>query len=171
MNVPNLLTLCRFALVPLYLVVFFSGHPYATQWAFVVLLTAGLTDIIDGYLARKYKQVTDIGIMLDPLADKLMMIAVILSFVLTDRISWLAAGVFFVRDIGMIVGSALFHLNGKKPLPANALGKATTVMFYITFLLIMFDYPYAENVLWAVIALSFVTSFNYLIKFKRINAA
>ncbi|GAB6935060.1 MAG: CDP-alcohol phosphatidyltransferase family protein [Bacillota bacterium] len=171
MNVPNLLTLCRFALVPLYLVVFFSGHPYATQWAFVVLLTAGLTDIIDGYLARKYKQVTDIGIMLDPLADKLMMIAVILSFVLTDRISWLAAGVFFVRDIGMIVGSALFHLNGKKPLPANALGKATTVMFYITFLLIMFDYPYAENVLWAVIAFSFVTSFNYLIKFKRINAA
>ncbi len=72
MNLPNTLTLLRFFFIPLYLFLYFSEIPGRIYWAFGVLLLAGLTDVIDGYLARRNKQVTQLGIMLDPLADKLI---------------------------------------------------------------------------------------------------
>ncbi|MBO8165425.1 MAG: CDP-alcohol phosphatidyltransferase family protein [Brevibacillus sp.] len=169
MNVPNALTLFRMLLIPIYLFVFFSSYPHKIEIAYFILIIAGLTDIIDGYIARTYKMITDFGKMMDPLADKLMMLAVITSFFLTERISVWAALFFFARDIGMIVASAIFHLRGKKTVPANVFGKLTTVLFYVVFTLIMFQYPYAEIGLWIVIIFSFVTSAVYLVKFRVIN--
>ncbi len=166
MNVPNLFTVFRFCLIPLYLYVFFTGHP---KTALGVILLAGGTDVLDGYLARRRGETTPLGALLDPLADKLMMLAVISSFFLSERISVWAALFFFVRDIGMIVASVVFHLRGKKTVPANAFGKLTTVLFYIAFTLLMFQYPYGEEILWIVIAFSFVTSANYLAKIRLLN--
>jgi len=165
-NIPNALTLFRIALIPLYLFVFFSNN---IKLAFLILVIAGITDIVDGYIARKYKLVTEFGSLFDPLADKLMMLAVISSFFLSERISLWAALFFFVRDIGMIVASVVFHLRGKKTVPANAFGKLTTVLFYIAFPLIMFRYVYGEEILWAVIAFSFLTSAIYLAKVRLLN--
>lgn len=169
MNIPNMITIGRFFFIPIYLHVFFSDYPHKTELALLVILLAGLSDILDGYLARKYKWVTQLGIMLDPLADKLMMISVILSFVLSDMISWWAASFFLFRDIGMIVSSIFFHVQGKKTVPANFYGKMTTVLFYIAFLLIMYRVPYAEAYLWCVIALAFVASTIYLLAFRKVN--
>ncbi|GAA4720922.1 CDP-alcohol phosphatidyltransferase family protein [Brevibacillus fulvus] len=169
MNVPNLLTLFRIVLIPVYLYIFFLPGSYHTHIAFGILVLAGLTDIVDGYIARKYKLVTSFGTMMDPLADKLMMMAVIFSLLFTERISVWAALFFFARDLGMIVVSAFFHFRGKKTVPANVFGKITTVLFYITFPLLMFEVPYAEPLLWLVIAFSFVTSAVYVIKFRLLN--
>jgi cardiolipin synthase len=168
-NIPNALTVFRITLIPLYLYVFFSSFPYHVEIAFSVLILAGITDVVDGYIARKYKQVTTFGIMMDPLADKLMMMAVIASLFLTERISVWAALFFFVRDLAMIAFSAFFHLKGKKTVPANAFGKLTTVLFYIAFPLVMFRYEYGEIILWSAIAFSFVTSAIYLVKFRLLN--
>ena len=123
MNLPNALTLIRFFFIPLYLFLYFSEIPGRIYWAFGVLLLAGLTDVIDGYLARRNKQVTQLGIMLDPLADKLMMLAVFLSLLISQRISLWAALAIFARDLGMIFGSALFHFRGKKTVPAKSVGQ------------------------------------------------
>lgn len=169
MNVPNVLTVFRIMLVPVYLYVFFSNGPYSIELAFGILILAGITDIVDGYIARKYKLITDFGKMMDPFADKLMMLAVITSFLLTERISLGAALFFFIRDIGMILSSAIFHFRGKKTVPANAFGKVTTVLFYAAFTMVMFQYPYGQQVLWMVILLSFVTSAVYLMKFRILN--
>lgn len=169
MNIPNGLTVFRFVLIPLYLYLFFTPVPYHTVSAFLILILAGITDIVDGYIARKYKLVTTFGTMMDPLADKLMMMAVITSLFLTERISIWAALFFFARDLGMIVASAVFHIRGKKTVPANTFGKITTVLFYIAFPLVMFRYPYGEAVLWSVIAFSFVTTAIYLVKFRLLN--
>jgi cardiolipin synthase len=129
MNTPNLITIGRFFLTPLFLLLFFSNLPQANLLSFLVLILAGLSDMLDGYLARKKGQITDIGKLLDPLADKVMMLSVIFAFVLDQRISWLAAGFFIFRDVGMIVTSAFFHFKGKTEVPAaNLLGKATTVL-------------------------------------------
>jgi cardiolipin synthase len=166
---PNLLTFLRFLLIPVYFLAFFSQSPYHMIWALVVLLTAGLTDILDGYLARKYKWVTELGIILDPLADKLTMLAVILSFILSGRISWLAAGLLIIRDVAMIVVSGVFHLRGKKTVPATIWGKTTTVFYYISLVAIMFELPMAVPLLWLTILLSFVTSFVYLGQFVKLN--
>lgn len=169
MNLPNLLTLFRFALIPIYIVVFFSDIPGHMQWAFGVLLLAGLTDVLDGYLARRNHQVTKVGVMLDPLADKMMMIAVFLSLLIAQRISLGAALAIFIRDIGMIVGAAIFHIRGKLTVPANKLGKLTTFLFYVALFLIMFELSIAETFLWGVIILSFITLIVYIVQFKRLN--
>jgi cardiolipin synthase len=170
MNVPNLITIGRFFFIPLFIVLFFSNIDHANLLSFIVLVLAGCSDMLDGYLARKNNQITELGKLLDPLADKLMMITVILAFVIDGRITWLAAGIFFLRDVGMIVTSAFFHFNSKKNVPAsNIFGKATTVFFYIALLLIMFEWPYHSETLWAAIIFSFFTSLIYLINFKRIN--
>ncbi|MFC4812004.1 CDP-alcohol phosphatidyltransferase family protein [Paenibacillus sp. GCM10023250] len=169
MNVPNLLTLLRFALIPVYVAVFVSDVTNHMKWAFLVVVLAGLTDILDGYLARKYGQVTTVGSMLDPLADKVMMIVVILSLLLTGHIPWSAGAAIFVRDAGMIAGSAYFHFRGKKTVPANWMGKLTTVLYYAAIFFIFFEMPWARTYLWGVIAFSFVTTSIYIGLFLALN--
>jgi cardiolipin synthase (CMP-forming) len=166
MNLPNFLTLIRFVLIPLYVFVFMSDHKIA---AFFIVIFAGLTDVLDGYIARKRGQVTELGIMLDPLADKCMMITVIISLVFTGMIPWAAALAMFVRDAGMILGSAIFHFRGKRTVPANAMGKITTVLFYLSFLFIFFEASFAIPFLWMVISFSLITSIIYIVLFRRLN--
>lgn len=169
MNLPNIISIGRLLLIPIYFLVFFSDVPYKTELSLLVIAVAGFSDMLDGYLARRYQWVTQLGAMLDPLADKLMMISVIYSFVVVEMISWWAASFFFIRDIGMIVSSVFFHVKGKKTVPANIYGKLTTVLFYIAFLLIMYRVPGAEVFLWCVIVLAFVASTIYFVAFRKVN--
>ncbi len=166
LNLPNIVTLMRFTLIPIYLVIFFSDLPYRIQWAFAVLLLAGITDVIDGYLARRHSQVTQLGIMLDPLADKLMMLAVFLSLLISQRISIPAAVAIFLRDLGMIIASAFFHFRGRLTVPANIMGKLTTILYYVALFLLMFELPMGTVFLWGVIIFSFITALVYLIQFQ-----
>jgi cardiolipin synthase len=156
----------RFALIPVYVFIFASGQMIG---AFFIIVAAGLTDILDGYLARKHGQVTTIGAMLDPLADKTMMITVILSLLITEHIPWSAGAAIFIRDLGMIIGSAFFHFRGKKTVPAIWMGKLTTVLYYVAIMFIFFELPFARTYLWAVIAFSFVTSIIYIFLFVALN--
>lgn len=166
MNLPNMLTLLRFLLIPVYLVVFANGHMIS---AFIVVTAAGLTDILDGYIARSRGLTTAVGALLDPLADKTMLIAVIVSLLVAGIIPWSAAALLFVRDLGMIAGSAFFHFKGKKTVQANWMGKLTTVLFYVALLFIFLELPYALPMLWLAIAFSFVTSVMYILKFQALN--
>ena len=169
MNLPNLLTLFRFGLIPVYLLVFFSGSRYSMQLALLVLLLAAATDILDGYLARKYKWITELGIMLDPLADKSMMVTVTVSFVVDGRIPWLAAALLILRDLGMIIVSIFFVSRGKKTVPATAWGKATTVLYYVVLVALLFQWPMAGLLVWIMIILAFVTTLTYLRRFRQLN--
>ncbi len=166
LNLPNLLTSLRFVLIPVYIAVFAKGYMIP---AFVIMVAAGVTDVLDGYIARRSGQVTRLGMMLDPLADKLMLITVIGSLLISGHISWAAAAAMFLRDLGMIAGGLYFHFRGKKTVPANWMGKLTTVLFYVAIMLIFFEVPDAHSYLWAVIAFSFVTSIMYIAMFKALN--
>jgi cardiolipin synthase len=165
-NLPNLLTLSRFGLIPIY-VVFFTSNQLKT--AFLIVVLAGVTDVLDGYLARKRGQITQVGAMLDPLADKCMTLTVIISLLVSGMIPWMAAVAMFIREAGMIVGSAFFHFRGKQTVPANSLGKLTTVLYYFAFLFIFFDFSFAIAYLWFVVGVSFVTSVIYIILFLALN--
>lgn len=166
MNAPNLLTLSRFILIPIYLFTFFSVD---AKVAFFVLLISGLTDVLDGYLARTQGLTTQLGEMLDPLADKSMMLSVIISLLISNLIPWQAALAIIIRDVGMITGSAMFHIFGKKHLPANLMGKLTAALFYLAILLIIWEISFANLYLWFVIVVSFVTSILYLIEISRLQ--
>ncbi|HEU4964763.1 MAG TPA: CDP-diacylglycerol--glycerol-3-phosphate 3-phosphatidyltransferase [Bacilli bacterium] len=169
MNIPNILTMFRLCLIPVYFLVFFSDSPRNMLWALSVLIVAGLTDVVDGYLARRYQWVTDLGTMLDPLADKLMMLAVLLSFVIDGRVSWITAGLLIFRDVGMIVASIFFVTRGQKTVPATLWGKLNTVFSYIAMVAVLFNWPNAELYLWAVILFAFGTSLLYLRQFRLLN--
>ena len=85
MSIPNLLSLLRLVLVPVFAVVFFQPAPDAHRWAVLIYLTAFLTDVADGWIARHFNQITKLGRILDPLADKLMTFTVIIC-ITADRL-------------------------------------------------------------------------------------
>jgi cardiolipin synthase len=166
MNVPNLLTIVRFFLIPIYIYVFYSQDLHT---AFAIVVLAGLTDILDGYIARKYNLITKVGQMLDPLADKSMMITVILTLTSEGIIPLPAAFIIFGRDILMILSATFFHFNGKQNVQANGFGKVTTVLFYVALLMLFFQMNYAVTFLYGVIAFSIVTTVVYALEFRLLN--
>lgn len=103
-NVPNVLTMIRMALIPVYWIIFQQGHLYA---ALIVFLVASLTDLLDGYIARKYHLITNFGKLMDPLADKLMVVSVMLSLALKKIVPWLPLMILFAKELLMILGGIL----------------------------------------------------------------
>lgn len=166
---PNVLTMLRFLLVPVYLIVFFSTMVGKMYWALGIILLAGLTDVIDGYLARRNNQITEFGALLDPLADKVLMIAVFVSLLISKKIDVGQAVAICLRDVAMILATVVFHVRGKITLQANLWGKATTILFYIALILLMFDVSIASSYLWFVILFSYLTSAVYTFQVKKIN--
>ena len=168
MNVPNMLTMSRFVMIPLFLALYFNDHSVA---ALLIVLLAGLTDLLDGYIARRSGKITTAGIMLDPLADKLMMLSVVAALLVSGEIPWAAAAIMAIRELGMIASSTYFYFRGMKTVPANAFGKVTTAVYYLAIMLLFLDQPGGIVVLWCAIVLSFVTTGVYLMKFRYLNRA
>jgi cardiolipin synthase len=166
MNLPNILTIIRFFLIPVYVYIFYSDDYHL---AFAIVVLAGVTDVVDGYIARKYNLITEVGKMLDPLADKCMMITVILTLTLKGLIPWVAAALFFGRDLLMILAATIFHMRGKQNVQANIFGKLTTVLFYVALMMIFFGVQNGVNFLWGVILFSLLTTTVYALEFKMIN--
>lgn len=166
MNVPNILTIARFFLIPVYIYVFYSQDLHT---AFAIVVIAGLTDILDGYIARKYNLITKVGQMLDPLADKTMMITVILTLTVEGIIPIAAAIIIFGRDILMILSATFFHFNGKQNVQANGFGKVTTVLFYVALLMLFFKLDHGVAFLYGVIVFSIVTTVVYALEFRLLN--
>lgn len=106
LNVPNALTMLRFLMIPLYIVLFLKGYKY---WALATFLLAGVTDVLDGWIARRYHQITDFGKLMDPLADKLMGLTVLFSMTIgTAQISavvpWAVVLVILGKEALMVLG-------------------------------------------------------------------
>lgn len=87
-NIPNILTVFRLILAPVFVVVFFSGMDNAHTLALIVYIVASFTDFLDGYMARRYNLITELGKVLDPFADKVMLITVLVSLYIWGRIPW-----------------------------------------------------------------------------------
>ncbi len=164
LNLPNVLTMSRFALIPVYVVVFSIGY---IKIAFLIVLLAGLTDILDGYIARRSGQITQFGIMLDPLADKCMLLVVFISLLYANLIPWQAAIAIIIREIGMITWSAFSYVRDKKTVPANIMGKLTTVLYYVVMWFIIYNVKYDIYFLWFVIVVSFLTSLIYILQSRK----
>ncbi len=124
-NVPNILTMIRLALVPVFAILYASGHVIA---ALVVFCTASITDMFDGYLARKNHQITAFGKLMDPLADKLLVITALAFHCFSGVYPKIAVFLLIFKEVIMIVG-ALLLLNRNIVVYANYLGKTSTCFF------------------------------------------
>jgi cardiolipin synthase len=118
-NLPNILTLIRFLLIPVATVLIYFNTIVP---ALAVYLTACMTDLLDGYIARKRHLITDEGALLDPLADKLMAIFVILAFTVTGVLPPLILIILLIKEL-LMVGGGIFLYFRKIVSPANKFGK------------------------------------------------
>ncbi len=142
LTVPNLLSVIRIALIPVFAVLFNDGE---YLWAVIVLAISGLTDFFDGKIARKFNQISALGKLLDPIADKLSQMTIAIMFYLTFRnssdeivkaFSWVFL-VFIIKEAVMVVGGAAMIALGIKPVAAEMPGKIATFAFYSIMCVVM----------------------------------
>lgn len=100
-NVPNLLTLTRILLIPVFVMLFATPDPHRSIIAAIVFTVAAVTDLLDGYLARRSGQVTKLGKLLDPIADKLLVLSALILLVNVDRVSALVAILIIAREVAV----------------------------------------------------------------------
>ena len=135
MTVPNALSILRILLVPVFAVLYIKGIPEGQEswryWSFVVLALSGLTDCLDGYIARHYNQITDLGKILDPIADKLTQMAVLVCLVVHHPRLIPLLIICVCKEVGQCIGSAIMLHKGAAVQGAKWYGKLTTIVFYL----------------------------------------
>jgi Phosphatidylglycerophosphate synthase len=141
LNIPNFLSFLRIALVPVFLW-FLLEEMFVS--AITVLAVAGLTDFLDGYLARKLNQTTKLGKLLDPVADRLYIFATLLALSATGYVPWWLAGLVILRDLLMLISLPVLASVGHRTLPVHYLGKASTFALLYAFPLLLMGKIFTE---------------------------
>ena len=136
--VPNILSIFRICLVPVFIIVYFTDERDIKYYAVLVYAIAGLSDFLDGYIARKFQAQSKLGKLLDPLGDKLMTFSAIVCITITRPILIWAVLVFFIKEVLMGVGGLVLHKKARVELPpANTIGKMSTFVFFIVCVTLM----------------------------------
>lgn len=125
MNLPNILTISRIVLIPIFMLIMFADFKYAPLWAAAFFGLAALTDSLDGMLARKYNQVTTLGIILDPLADKLLVLAALIVLVELGSIPGWMVVIIIGREFA-VMGLRVIKADEGVIIPASPWGKIKT---------------------------------------------
>ncbi|GHS86391.1 CDP-diacylglycerol--glycerol-3-phosphate 3-phosphatidyltransferase [Actinomycetota bacterium] len=180
LNVANALTVARIVLVPFFAAALLVGDGDEVGWRLVaagIFLVAAITDRIDGDIARRSNQVTDLGKLLDPIADKLLMGTALVLLSVLDELPWWVTVVVLVREIGITV--MRFFLLRYLVLPASRGGKIKTVLQSVAiglYLLPLDHLPDAVGIVAAVVmgaavALTLVTGVDYVRTAVRVRRA
>lgn len=133
-NIPNALTVVRFILIPLIVYYILTGQYIA---GFIVLTISGLTDVLDGCIARKFNFITNFGKLIDPLADKATQIAVLASLTFKGIVPLWILLIVFIKEIVMVAGASFLY--GKKLVVSSRwYGKLATILFYVAIVCSLF---------------------------------
>ncbi|MDE1547634.1 CDP-diacylglycerol--glycerol-3-phosphate 3-phosphatidyltransferase [Jeotgalibaca caeni] len=167
-QLPNLLTILRLLLIPFYFIVFYSGSENATFQALLVFIAASITDVLDGYLARKYEVVSKFGTVADPFADKLMQISVLYTLSDADYLENWFFWIILVKEFSQIaLGAVMVSMKPRIIIAANVFGKATTVLVFLTIILAVFEVPGINILQIIVTTLAIITFSQYALRFSQ----
>ena len=165
LNVPNVLTMFRMLLIPVYWLLFTRGQRY---FALAVFALASITDLLDGYIARKYHLITSFGKLMDPLADKLMVLSVMLGWVLAGTLPWPAMAILLGKELLMVAGGA-FLLRRGIVVYAEKIGKYAQTLMVSSLILAFFGdwfnkigFSLHLIVLWCAVALTLAALVFYI---------
>ncbi len=175
MNLPNILSIFRMCLVPVFIIVFFSGTPNAHFYAAIVYALAGVTDVLDGMIARKFNLITRLGKILDPLADKMMTITVFVCITISGIIPWWIIALIFAKDLMLVLGGVSLYQEMSAVFKSNIFGKLATIFLVLGGIVLLLFENLVPEIFKTVFAygavfLSFLAFFSYLyqfIKFKK----
>ena len=169
-HVPNALTIIRFLLIPIIVISIFNGNYII---AFIFFTLSGITDIADGFIARKFNLISNFGKLMDPLADKLTQIATIASLTLKDIIPIWILAIVLLKELIMIAGASFLY--GKDVVVYSKwYGKLATVLFYVaivfSLLINQFELPsiWSNLDLWLFYLALFATVFSLLMYIKDV---
>jgi cardiolipin synthase len=172
-TVPNQITLLRLGFLPFFLILI-NDERY--KWALAVLVIAGLTDFVDGLLARRLNQKSEFGAYLDPIADKLLLSSSFLVLAFKHKIFWWVAILIFSRDILLLtVAAVIILVSGYRPFPPSLLGKLTTTLqIMLVFMVVAaaaFPAPWMARVshvlIFAVAGVTVLSGFHYSVVIAR----
>ena len=138
--IPNAITIARFALVPIFVVLMVDATDGHSWPAGIIFAIAAVTDQIDGALARRWHVESEFGKYADPLADRLMIDAAVLLLFIADRLPWAALVIVFGRDVLLIVGARFVQPRGYE-FSVNFLGKTATWVLYLAVGCVIVTYP------------------------------
>ncbi len=179
MNIPNSLTLLRIAMIPIFVVIFYLPFSWSNMVACVVFTLAALTDMLDGYLARKLEQISPLGAFLDPVADKLMVAVVLVCLVQRESGMGQWGGLFLTLPAVIIIGreitvSALrewmAELGARSKVAVSVYGKVKTIAQMVALGVLVFRdsvygipvYAIGVVLLYIAALLTLVSMFQYL---------
>jgi CDP-diacylglycerol--glycerol-3-phosphate 3-phosphatidyltransferase len=170
LNLPNALALLRIALAPLmfWLLVDRDNPIFANidvSWidymAAFIFVIASVTDFFDGFIARSWNQMTKLGAILDPLADKLLMLAAFLGLVFLDRASPWAVLIILTREF-FITGLRVQAASEGKSVSSTLAGKTKTVVQMVAVGFLLMNWPYATLFLWIAVAVTIYSGIEYI---------
>ena len=127
-NIPNILTIIRFILIPFIYISAINKH-FLT--ALIIFTISALTGILDGYIARKYNYITDIGKLIDPLADKLTQISLLLALSVLKILPWWIFGVVLVKELVLVISASVLYSKKDVVVYSKWYGKLATTLFYL----------------------------------------
>jgi CDP-diacylglycerol--glycerol-3-phosphate 3-phosphatidyltransferase len=168
-QLPNALTLARFALIPVFIVLLARASGGHSWPAGIVFGVAGVTDQVDGWLARRWRVESEFGKYADPLADRLMIDAAVLLLFIDDRLPWPALVAIAARDLFLIGGARLIVPHGYE-FQVNVLGKAATWVLYAAVAFVIVTHTGTEwprDLFWAGLGLALVAALVYAVSAWR----
>lgn len=167
MNIANLLTLFRIALIPFFYFVFLSNFENKDIYACMIFILASFTDFLDGYLARKYQLVTNFGKIMDPLADKLLVMTALILLIVLNRLSAWIVIIIIARELGI---TALRVITASEGIDVSAgnLGKLKTVSQMIAIILLILNINYGIPVIYLALFLTIISGIDYIKKMGAI---
>ncbi|RDW17418.1 CDP-alcohol phosphatidyltransferase family protein [Oceanobacillus chungangensis] len=163
-SIPNILSYIRILFIPIFLYLYLNATESKDYYVVgLIIILSALTDLFDGLIARKFNQITELGKIVDPVADKLTQIAIVIALMLRYQFMWVLVILFIVKELFMVINGLILLRKGKKLDGAKWFGKVSTAVFYIAMgVLITFSdlHPNIAAVLMIVtgifLALSFV---------------
>lgn len=164
-HVPNILTISRFVFIP-FIAYFIMQDNYTVATVFLII--SGITDVLDGYIARKYNLSSDFGKLFDPLADKATQVTALVTLVLKSIIPFWILAIVIIKEFIMVAGASFLY--GKELVVYSKwYGKLSTVLFYVAIFASMiirqFNLPYTFDSYLYYLALAF-TIFSLIMYFK-----
>ena len=169
-NIPNILSVIRICLVPVFIIVYFENESDVNFAAIAVYAIASATDILDGYLARRNNWISNLGRVLDPLGDKLMILAVITCITISRRLPPFVLILFAAKECCMLTGGLLIHKKYKLDMPAsNVIGKVSTVLFFIVCVTMLIfprmPQPVSDTMIMSALVVTFAALGSYIMTF------
>ena len=159
-TIPNILSITRIILIPIYLYFFINAN-YLT--AGILFCISAITDFFDGYIARKYDAVTDLGRILDPFADKLTVISILIALLISEIIPRIIPIILLAREFFIFIGSIVAYLLGFDFIHPSKLGKFSIFLLYLAIVLQLVGIQtFAKYLFYTVVPLNVFSGLNYV---------